>query len=140
MAWFREAVGTCDRFELYRDHGPKRARFLYQCERGQLEAFIGLDHHGRVKKLLTGARGVAPPSEVRDAAQRWLDSPAAEVDAKDCRIDRVHLGAVSGALFVLACPSGEQTLKVELDRHGDVRHVSVVGPALDEWRVPSEVG
>lgn len=140
MAWFREALGTCDRYELYRSHGPSRARFLYHCERGQLEALIRLGDDGRVDRLLTGARGVAPPAAVRAAGERWLDSPAAQAEAKDCRIDRVDLGAVSGALFVLVCPSGEKTLKVELDRHGQPRHVSVIGEALDEWRVPSEVG
>jgi hypothetical protein len=140
MAWFREAIGTCDRFEPYRSHGPKRARFLYHCERGQLEAFIRLDDHGRVATLLTGARGVAPPAQVRAAAQRWLDSPAGEAAAKGCRIDRVDLGSLSGALFVLVCPTGEKTLKLELDRHGEVRHASVSDEPLDEWRVPSSVG
>lgn len=140
MAWFRAAIGTCDGFELYRSHGPKQARFLYHCERGQLEARIGLGEDGRVKRLLTGARGVAPPERVRTAAERWLESPAAEAEAKGCRIDRVHLGSQSGALFVLVCPTGEKTLLMDLD-HSDVpRRVWVVDDALDEWRVPAEVG
>lgn len=140
MAWFREQIGACDRYELYRSFGPERARFVYHCDRGQLEALIGLADDGRVKQLLTGARGVNPPTEVRAAAERWLDSPDAAAEADGCRIDRVHLGSVSGALFVLVCPDGEKTLKTELDHGGMPRHIEVFDRALDEWRVPVHAG
>jgi hypothetical protein len=141
MAWFHEALGSCDRHELYRSYGPNRARFLYHCERGQLEALIGLDDHGRVNKLLTGARGVNPPARVREAAERWLESPAATAGkASGCRIDRVDLGSVSGALFVMVCPTGEKTLVIDLDRNGEIRRSFIEDVALDEWRVPESVG
>ena len=88
--------------------GPRRAQFLYHCERGQLEALIGLGEDGRVNTLLTGARGVNPPAEVRAAAERWLASPAAEPEAEHCRIDRVDLGRLHGALFELVCPAARR--------------------------------
>lgn len=141
MEWFRAAVGFCSDYQLYRSFGPKRARFVFHCERGQLEALIGVDDDGRVNELRTGARGVAPPERVWVAAERWLESPDAEVKAEGCRLNRVHLGSVSGALFVLSCPEGEKTLIIDkLDRDGEPRRVVVIDHAMDEWRMPADVG
>jgi hypothetical protein len=140
MEWFRGAVGTCDRYERFETFGPKLVRFLYHCERGQLEALIGVDDNGRVNELRTGARGIDPPMRVRQAANRWLESADADAAVKDCHIDRVHLGSVSGALFVLSCPAGEKTLIFEIDREGEPRRMEIIDHAKDAWRVPANVG
>ena len=134
--WLHEQIGNCRDYELYRAIKPNRARFLYECERGQLEAEMRVDAKGRVTKLRIGARGLEPPAEVRTAAKRWLASPEGRAEAADCHIDRVDLGNSRGALFVLGCPTEEKTLLIDLDLEGDIRRLKVIDHATDEWRIP----
>jgi hypothetical protein len=133
-------------------------RFVFECERGQLELYVGIDAAtGEVERTLIGARGVEPPAEVRETAEQLvalangesatmpalagdLDQAAVhkqfdEVSALGrCTIDRVHLGSLGGARFVLECANGSTTMTLGLNRQGALRRFFYTKGAADTWR------
>jgi hypothetical protein len=158
MEWFRDQVGSCSGFSPMDVTDSLHARFVFECARGQLELYVGVEATtGEVEKLLIGARGVEPPAEVRATAEQLValanSEPAtqpslaehldqAEVQAQfdvisalgRCTIDRVHLGSLRGARFVLECANGSTTMLVDLDRRGALRRFSFTKGAADTWR------
>lgn len=159
LAWFRDQVGTCTKFSVMRRHDDLRARFAYECERGAMEVELEIsDNTQRVKHTWFGARGVEPPADVRQMAEHvvalaegapgtepMLTSrlPAKEFQAQlaalsrqgSCNIDRVHLGMLRGARFVLECTHGPMNLLVQLDDDGALERLGVNEGAADEWRM-----
>jgi hypothetical protein len=156
--WFRAQVGPCSDFSPMHVTSDLDARFVFECERGQLELEVRLDAATGVStRTLIGARGVEPPAHVRRAAEQLVTLAngepatvpplAARLDRADlqaqldvisgqgrCTIDRVHLGNGRGARFVLECANGSRTMLVDLDRRGALRRFSSVEGAADTWR------
>lgn len=156
--WFHDQVGPCNGFSPMEVENDLEARFVFECERGQLEIRFGVDGStGEVEHLLAGARGINPPVHVRQAAEHLvalangdptfepgIDSKLDTIDIQEvlakiaargpCKIDRVHLGSARGARFVLECDKGPMTLLVDLDAHGSLRRFSAVKGAADKWR------
>jgi hypothetical protein len=161
MAWFRDQVGSCSGFSPMDVTDELRTRFVFECERGQLELYVGVDAaKGEIERLLIGARGVEPPAEVREAAEQLValanGDPATDFPLADsldqaemhkqldvisalgrCAIDRVHLGSLRGARFVLECANGSTTVLVDLDRLGALRRFGFSEGAADTWRTES---
>jgi hypothetical protein len=156
--WFRAQVGSCSDFSPMHVTSDLDARFVFECERGQIELELRLDAAtGVSKRTLIGARGVEPPAHVRGVAEQLValangepatvPTLAARLDRTDlqaqvdvistqgrCTIDRVHLGNGRGARFVLECANGSRTMLVDLDRHGALRRFSSSEGAADTWR------
>jgi hypothetical protein len=156
--WFRAQVGTCSDFSPMHLTNDLHGRFVFECERGQIELELRLDAAtGVSKRTLIGARGAEPPAHVRRVAeqlvalangeQATVPPLAARLDRADlqaqldviaaqgqCTIDRVHLGNGRGARFVLECANGSRTMLVDLDRHGALRRFSSSEGAADTWR------
>jgi hypothetical protein len=158
IGWFRAQVGRCYGFEPMRIKNQLDARYVFACERGELEVQLRVDPEtGAVRHTLFGARGVEPPAEVRRAVEQLIarandESAALPALAKrlklsdvetqlaaiarhgQCRIDRVHLGAGRGARFVLECTEGSATVTLDLTERGSVRRFFVHDGAQDTWR------
>lgn len=158
IEWSRAQLGSCHGFEPMRINSQLDARYVFACERGQLEVQLRVDPEtGVVRRTLFGARGVEPPPEVRRAAEQLVaranGEPAAlpalakrlkssDVDAQlaviaghgQCEIDRVHLGNGRGARFILECTRGSATLTLDLTEHGTLRRFFVHDGAKDSWR------
>ncbi len=145
--WFASVVGECGPPELLRVVSGTRARFVFRCETGELEAEIVLADPSAptMTGLLSGARGVDPPEPVIAAAHRvlalyhafdatkvpalfeddWdpvaLEAALAEAraDFGRCTLGEPDLARHRGALFDLACEAGPRLLKVELDDEDD---------------------
>lgn len=162
VAWFREQVGECHGMDTMRVVNEHQARFVYRCERGELEIGfrVGPDS-GRVTGMWSGARGVEPAPQARrtldhvvalasgepvtggDLVLRGMGSQQleAQLDALAgmgrCEIDRVHLGSNTGGLFVLACEQGSPTVVIDVDAVGAIERLKVFDHPLDAWRDPS---
>lgn len=158
LEWFREQVGSCSDFSPMHVTDDLHTRFVFDCERGQLEVDLRVDETtGEVERGLYGARGIEPPAHVRETAEQLValanGDPATEptlaatLDQDDmreqlelisaqgrCRIDRVHLGTARGARFVLECTNGSLTMLVDLDRAGALRRFGSTKGAADKWR------
>lgn len=158
VEWFRAQVGACRDFSPMRVTDHLHARFVFDCEHGQLEVELRVDETtGAVERTLFGARGVEPPAHVRAMAEQLvalangesatLPPLAASLDHAQvqkqldrisvqgrCRIDRVHLGTRRGARFVLECTHGSRTMLVDLNDEGALRRFGSGSGAADAWR------
>lgn len=147
LAWFKDQLGECAPGEPLFRRSDLLGRYLYTCERGQLEAEFTLDAtSSKVRKLYTGARDLQPPAPVLTAAGRALDllaawdgdafphlfGPAfaagpferflADVRARwgACRIAGVDLASERGALLDLACERGDRLMILDLADDGRI--------------------
>ena len=164
FAWFREQVGACTSAAPIRVVDPTKTRYVFDCERGQIELFVAVrdgaipEGKGVLEQTLSGVRGVDPPAAVTNMGEALLltiERPSGEralpeLDGRagerlaeavayleahgPCHIDRVHLASDTGALFILACEDGESTMIVELDEQGELERLQINPKPLDTWR------
>jgi hypothetical protein len=158
VEWLRIQVGSCTDFSPMRVTNDLHTRYVFECDRGQIELELRVDEvTGVAVHTLIGARGVEPSAEVRETAEQLValanGEPTIEpeifasLDEDEmrthlvtisekgwCRIDRVHLGNARGARFVLECSEGNVTLLVDLNRAGALRRFSASNGAADTWR------
>ncbi len=155
FAWFVDQVGACDPATPMFRRSALNARYLFPCERGEIEAELDLDAAtGKIRKLHIGARGKAPPARVRQAADdalalmtRWdrdvfsrRFSSKFEIDEfapflaefRDrwgaCRIAAVDLGSRAGALYDLDCAGGRRLMIVGVREDGRISRFVLTKP------------
>src|SRR5690606_20748549 len=69
FVWMRARLGGCGDGEPMNVANEFRARYIYQCERGHLEAGFEIDDEtGKIPGMLLGARGVPLEGAVQEAA------------------------------------------------------------------------
>lgn len=147
LDWLRARLGDCGEPAPMRV-GSGQSRFLYPCERGELEVgFVEDDGSDRLRSLLLGARDVEPPAAVRRAAEnalrlvdawdpeRFGDSFADAFDAEEmeaffaetretrgpCTLEGVDLANPRGALWFIACAKGPALMKTDLGDDDRIR-------------------
>lgn len=147
--WFRLQVGDCTSHEAIHTGGAGQARFLYACERGELEVGFQSDREQpeKLRRMRLGLRGVEPMDGVREAAagavslitdwdrprfeglfaaswnademEIWFADVHAERGA--CRLGDVDLAGPRGALWFLDCEAGPALMKTTLDDDDRIR-------------------
>jgi hypothetical protein len=156
--WLRAQVGSCTDFSPIHAKSELQARFVFECERGQIEFEPRVDKYtGELQHYFLGARGVEPPAHVRQTAEQLValanGKPAIQPTTTEkfdqtevravldtisaqgpCRIDRIHLASGRGARFVLECAEGSMAMLVDLDHHGAIRRFAADKGAPDTWR------
>lgn len=144
--WLRARLGECGNGEPMNVVDARRARYIYTCERGRLEAQFDINPDtGKIPGVIMGARDVPIEDAVREAAEtvmklyeRWdpelfkntfNDKFIAEETRKFLLDERSKYGACSlgepdlvsarGTLIHLECERGRRLMKVELDQKDD---------------------
>ncbi len=148
FTWFKDQLGECRTAAPMFRRTELNARYVYACERGELEVELHLDAAtSKIGRLFIGARAKEPPADVRAAAddalallaawdrntfdRRFTDSFEPDafkrflVDFRErwgtCRLADVDLGSERGALFNLACERGERLMSLSLSDDGRIR-------------------
>jgi hypothetical protein len=154
--WLRGRLGQCGSGQPMSVVDATRARYIYTCEHGRLEAQfdINLDT-GKIPALVMGARDVPIEDVVRAAAEtvmqlydRWdqalfersfgekfeaakIQQFLLDVRAKwgDCSLGEPDLMSARGAMIHLECERGQRLLKVELGQEDDrIRTLAIRAP------------
>jgi len=140
LEWFHERLGECAAPEVLSISDDGSVRWVYPCADGELEAQLGLDEDGNVRKLMMGAHRIDPPPDVHAAAEAvlslqrgwndtvfttffsesfereetraYLDTFTAEWGT--CAFEGIDLGGPRGALIDVTCTNGPRLLKVQL--------------------------
>ncbi|EDM78727.1 hypothetical protein PPSIR1_12118 [Plesiocystis pacifica SIR-1] len=142
LEFLRPRIGACDQPDPIVVQGPQRARLLYPCERGSVEATLILEQGGgKLEGILFGGRDIEPNPAVTEAAQlvlaliiHWdrerflagFTEAFDEGETRDffasvrgergrCVLDGIDLASAQGALWFIECDSGPALLKVSLD-------------------------
>lgn len=149
FVWLRASLGECGDGEPMVVRNESRARYIYPCERGHLEAEFAVDADtGKIPGMLMGARGVPLEDAVRAAAEavmRLFDAwdpelfhrtfNAEKFDMEDtkellvetrsefgaCTLGEPDLVSARGALIHLNCEQAVRLMKVELGPLDDDR-------------------
>lgn len=142
LEFLRPQIGECDQPEPIVVQGPQRARLLYPCERGSVEATLILEQGSdKLEGILFGGRDIEPNPAVTEAAQlvlaliiHWdrerflagFTEAFDEGETRDffasvraerghCTLDGIDLASAQGALWFIECDNGPALLKVSLD-------------------------
>jgi hypothetical protein len=155
VEWFRQRLGECQPGQPASVADAEHARFIYTCERGQLEATFTLDARTlKIDGVAIGARDTEPEPAVLAAAQgvvalerAWdlelfrrtfgerhepekVRTFLAGVLANrgPCRLGEADRVSARGGLFALHCEQAERLLKVELDDDDRVGSYAITAP------------
>ncbi len=159
--WYGGVLGRCQPPQPFLVRDQQRARFLFPCEHGHLEAELRLDDEGNIVRMLQGARGVDPGTAVLEAAERvmqlldtWDEQVflatfgdgfaademrpfLAEFQAEwgPCELDDIDLANARGALIDLACAQGPRMMKIDLQHDDDrIRVFRLAAPRPVAWK------
>jgi hypothetical protein len=155
IQWLRARLGRCEAGEPMFVKGD-RARYLYPCEHGQLEAGFEINPDtGKTPNLVMGGRGVELADPVREAAEavmRLYDAWDPELFRRtfsekfelegfrrflldvrsengDCSLGETDLVSVRGVMIHLDCERSVQLMKLELRQEDDrIRSLTISDP------------
>lgn len=149
LDWFQNELGPCTEPSSMTPDSALPSRFLYPCERGELEVgFVrNEDDPRRLATVRLGARNVEPPAPVREAAlgalalmatwdsQRFRALFSDDFDEEEtrtffsevlaargvCTLQEVDLANARGALWFIDCEHGPALMKTDLDDDDRIR-------------------
>lgn len=158
IEWFRNHLGDCGTGKPLTITDAESARFVYECEKGQLEAGFSLDPQTlRVAGVAIGARNLEPEKVVHEAAlnfvsllqewnlglfeltfskkyqpeqvRRFLEDVRSNRGI--CRLGESDLVSARGGLFALNCEQATRLLRIELDDNDQITQYQITAPRAE---------